>query len=66
MCYAFDKDLFIHYSDLNIAGYKRVKAGQTVTLQVEPGKRGLHANDITPKVAPDSEANGVLSQAQRA
>ena len=58
--------MFIHYSALNIAGYKSVKAGQTLTLHVEPGKRGLHANHITSKVAPANEANGVLSQAQRA
>ncbi len=45
---AFDEDLFIHYSAINIEGYKTLKAGQAVTFDVEPGDKGLHAIDITP------------------
>lgn len=44
----FDEDLFIHYSAINVEGYKTLKAGQAVTFDVAPGKRGLHAIEITP------------------
>ena len=52
----FDEDLFIHYSAINVEGYKTLKAGQSVTFQVEPGKRGLHAIDITPVAPPDNNS----------
>lgn len=45
----FTEDLFIHYSAINVEGYKTLKAGQGVTFNVEPGNRGLHAIDITPE-----------------
>lgn len=51
---AFDEDLFIHYSAINIEGYKTLKAGQEVTFDVEPGDKGLHAIDITPLIAEPS------------
>jgi len=53
----FDEDLFIHYSAINVEGYKTLKAGQAVTFKVEPGKRGLHAIDITPVAPSDSDNN---------
>lgn len=51
---AFDEDLFIHYSAINIEGYKTLKAGQAVTFDVEPGDKGLHAIDITPLITEPS------------
>lgn len=47
----FDEDLFIHYSAINVEGYKTLKAGQTVTFNVEPGERGLHAIEINPVIS---------------
>ncbi|MCV2401311.1 cold shock domain-containing protein [Marinomonas sp. C2222] len=44
----FDEDLFIHYSAINVEGYKTLKVGQSVTFNVEPGDKGLHAIDISP------------------
>ena len=58
VCEEFDEDLFIHYSAINVEGYKTLKAGQAVTFKVEPGKRGLHAIDITPEATSDPTENG--------
>jgi CspA family cold shock protein len=52
----FNEDLFIHYSAINIEGYKTLKAGQTVTFDVEPGERGLHAIEINPTDAGKEDA----------
>lgn len=43
---SFNEDLFTHYSSINIEGYKTLKAGQSVTFDITPGKNGLHAVDI--------------------
>jgi CspA family cold shock protein len=53
----FDEDLFIHYSAINVEGYKTLKAGQAVTFNVEPGERGLHAIEITPASSQAEESN---------
>ena len=45
---SFEEDLFIHYSAINVEGYKTLKAGQAVTFDVTPGKRGLHTTEFTP------------------
>ncbi|TPE49328.1 cold-shock protein [Maribrevibacterium harenarium] len=55
----FDEDLFIHYSAINMEGYKTLKAGQAVTFDVTPGNRGLHAIDITPVSATEAQAAAV-------
>lgn len=45
---SFSEDLFSHYSAINVEGYKTLKAGQSVTFDVTPGDRGLHAINISP------------------
>ncbi|UTV98512.1 cold shock domain-containing protein [Marinomonas rhizomae] len=50
----FNEDLFIHYSAINVEGYKTLKAGQAVTFDVEPGERGLHAIEINPTAATEN------------
>ncbi|WP_133012740.1 cold shock domain-containing protein [Marinomonas flavescens] len=57
VCEDFDEDLFIHYSAINVEGYKTLKAGQSVTFNVEPGQRGLHAIDISPEAAVENDEN---------
>lgn len=51
----FEEDLFIHYSAINVEGYKTLKAGQAVTFNVEPGNRGMHAIDINPLTSEQDE-----------
>lgn len=41
-------DIFVHYSAINIQGYKTRKAGQVVSCNTERGKKGLHSIVIVP------------------
>ena len=41
-----DKDLFAHYSAINMDGYKTLKAGQAVRFEQESGPKGTHAVNI--------------------
>ena len=40
-------DLFAHYSVITMDGYKTLKAGQSVSFDVTPGDKGMHAINIT-------------------
>ncbi|MFV3406383.1 MULTISPECIES: cold shock domain-containing protein CspD [Pseudomonas] len=40
-------DLFAHFSEIQMEGYKSLKAGQTVTFSIVQGPKGLHAVGIT-------------------
>jgi len=42
------KDVFAHYSVVDMDGYKSLKAGQQVQFEVTQGPKGLHATDIQP------------------
>lgn len=41
-------DLFVHYSSIQMEGYKTLKAGQPVQFNTKPSDKGLHAIDIQP------------------
>ena len=41
------KDLFFHYSELKMEGFKTVNAGQTVEFEVVETEKGLRAVNIT-------------------
>lgn len=41
------EDLFVHYSYINMDGYKTLKAGQPVTFEIKPGDKGAHAINLT-------------------
>ncbi|WP_281286435.1 cold shock domain-containing protein CspD [Pleionea sediminis] len=43
-----NEDIFVHYSTINMDGYRSLKAGQEVKFEVSEGPKGLHASDITP------------------
>ena len=40
------EDLFAHFSTIQMDGYKTLRAGQSVTLDVVTGPKGLHAVNI--------------------
>ena len=40
------EDVFIHFSAIQIDGYKSLDEGQSVTFEVEQGQRGLQATNV--------------------
>ena len=56
-----EDDIFVHYSAINVEGYKTLKAGQPVTYEVQRGDKGLHATNIVPfdpSVEPEDDPQG--------
>lgn len=41
-----EKDIFAHYSVIEMDGYRTLKAGQKVSFEIESGPKGLHASRI--------------------
>ena len=44
-------DIFVHFSSIEMEGYKSLKAGQEVFYEVNKGPKGLHAALIKPNEA---------------
>jgi CspA family cold shock protein len=44
-----DEDIFVHYSAIEMDGYKKLKSGQTVEFELTDGPRGLQAVNIRPR-----------------
>ena len=40
-------DLFVHYSEIQSAGYRSLDEGATVEFAVTQGKKGLQASNVT-------------------
>ncbi|EJS44885.1 cold shock-like protein CspLA [Bacillus cereus BAG1X1-3] len=40
------EDVFVHFSAIQIDGYKSLDEGQSVTFEVEQGQRGLQAINV--------------------
>lgn len=40
------EDLFVHFSSIQMEGYKTLKAGQAVTFDKQPSGKGIHAVNI--------------------
>ena len=53
-------DLFVHYSSIQMAGYKTLRAGQQVDFDVQEGPKGPHAINI--RFAEGEEAEGEPAQ----
>ena len=41
------KDLFVHHTSINAAGFKSLKEGDHVTFEIEEGKKGPAAENVT-------------------
>ena len=42
------EDLFVHYSEIQIEGYRTLKNGQRVSFEVSGGDKGAHALKVMP------------------
>ncbi|MBT3390309.1 MAG: cold shock domain-containing protein [Chloroflexi bacterium] len=41
-------DIFVHYSAINMEGYRRLDEGQAVEFSVDEGPKGIQAADVVP------------------
>ena len=39
-------DIFVHFSSIQMEGYRRLKEGQRVEFSIEQGTKGLQAADV--------------------
>lgn len=42
------EDLFVHFSEIQIEGYRTLKNGQKVSFEVSKGDKGAHALKVLP------------------
>ena len=42
------EDVFVHFSAIQMEGYKRLKEGQIVEFSIETGPKGLQAAEVIP------------------
>ncbi len=40
------EDVFVHFSAIQMEGFKTLAEGQEVEFEVEPGEKGLHAYQV--------------------
>ena len=46
LCENSSEDFFVHYSSIQMDGYKTLKAGQAVSFEILAGPKGSHAINI--------------------
>lgn len=51
------EDIFVHFSSIEMEGYKSLKAGQQVNYEVNKGPKGLHALIIKPEEETSSNSH---------
>ncbi len=52
-----NQDIFIHYSCINMDGFKTLKAGETVKFLLGNGAKGFMATEVIPEPGNASEAS---------
>ena len=57
------EDLFVHYSSIEMEGYKTLKAGQTVEYETVKSTKGFHAVNIRAQEATDDEESTSVEDA---
>jgi len=41
-----EQDVFVHFSSIDMDGYKTLKEGQKVRFEIQEGPKGLHASNL--------------------
>ena len=49
-----EEDVFVHFSAIQMEGYKRLKEGQAVEFSIENGPKGLQAANVILHAAEES------------
>lgn len=44
-----DEEYFVHYSYIDMEGYKTLKAGQNVVFELIETEKGIQAQNVTPE-----------------
>lgn len=57
-------DLFVHYSYIQMDGYKSLKAGQFVQFDIEAHGNGFHAINLRPQGEAAGSESATSSQSQ--
>ena len=60
------EDLFVHYSTIQMEGYKTLKAGQDVVFEVLQGPKGYHAVNVEPSETDEASDDGTAPEAASA
>lgn len=47
-CEGFDKDVFVHHSDIMMEGYRSLAEGQLVEFEYETSDKGFKASKVKP------------------
>ena len=51
-------DIFVHYSSIQMDGYRTLRAGQPISFDVKEGPKGLHAVNIRARCSASDGAPG--------
>lgn len=49
-------DIFVHYSSIEMDGYRTLRAGQPISFDIKEGPKGLHAVNIRAEGEPPADA----------
>lgn len=60
------KDVFVHYSVIEDAGFKTLKDGEEVLYEIEDGPKGLHAVKVVRAAAATSAEDAAAAQSASA
>lgn len=41
-----EQEIFVHYSEVEMAGYKELKEGQRISYTLKEGERGAYATNV--------------------